>query len=343
MKKSVIGAVVIIAFIIIGIFIFTSKNKDVAVINPQYRDIKSKIELSGKVQAKNIYHVTSAQTAKVDYVFVEIGDAVKKGDILYQLDDEGLSDKLKDLEIAMEASSNLADSDILKNAQKGMNYEAFNSAVEKAKAAQTSSSSTQSQLSTQLSQIEQQIEAKKIRSTIDGVVVAVNVKTGETIVSGQHSITVADIEDKYVTAYIMQQDYNNVAEGMEVTLSDDQTGLTLTGTVTYKDYIATETSDSDSVSQYRIEIEPNDTLKNAIGSNITVYITLEERKDTLSLPLTCVQKDESSVYVYIKENNIVKRVNIETGLRDDNYIEILSGINENTEVVSEPSEYMEED
>lgn len=343
MKKSIVGALVIVVCAFAWIFVFSVKNKEIATIKPQYRDIKNEIELSGKVQSENIYNVTSTLTAQVENVFIKIGDKVQKGDTLYQLDDGGLGEQLEELKQELEASSETSGSDIIVSAQSGMDYEALNSLVEQERVKQAGALSAQSQLSAQIEKIEQQIESTKIKSTIDGVVVAIDVKQGEVVASGQRSVTVADIENKYVSAFIMQQDYNNVFEGMKVTIQDEQTGASVLGEVTYKDYIARETTDSDSVSQYRIEIQPKGTIKNAIGSNINVYITLEERKNTLSLPLTCVQKDAQGTYVYIKESGKIKRADIETGLRDDENIEILRGIDENANVLSDPSGDMEED
>lgn len=344
MKKSVIGAAILLMFAFVGVLVFTTKSKNVKVLNPECRNIKNEIELSGKVQAKNIYEVTSTDTAKVTNVYVKAGDEVNKGDTLYALDSTELENQLSELKSTQAASASMNDSQsVIKNAQNGMDYEAFNNAIKEAEA-EKASTSTSSQLNAQIEKLEEQIEATKIKSTIDGIVVSVNVREDQVIPAGVNSITVADVDDKYVTAYIMQQDYNSVSEGMEVTLKDEQTGFSINGTVTYKDYIAQQSSDVDAVSQYKIEIESNESIKNAIGSNITVYICIEKRENTLSLPLACVLKDDESTYIYIKEEDgSINRVNIQTGLRDDDYIEILSGVDEHTLVVSDPTEYMEAD
>ena len=337
-----LGAAVIAMCAFISILFFASESKNIETINPEYRDIKNEIELSGKIQSKNIYKVTSTETAKVDYVYVKAGDEVKKGDTLYTLDSNELEKQLEQLKSLQETSSKTDnDNEMLKNAQNCMDYEAFNNAIREAKAKQTSTS-TSAQLSAQIAGLEEQLEAKKIKSTIDGTVVLVNVKEDQVVMAGAQSITVADVDDKYVTAYIMQQDYNSVNEGMKITLQDEQTGLNLNGTVTYKDYIAQETVSTDSVSQYKIEVESNETIKNAIGSNITINICIENRENTLTLPLTCVLKDDDSAYIYIKEDGAIKKVNVETGLRDDDYIEILNGVDKYTSVVSDPTKYMEE-
>ncbi len=346
MKKSIIGAAIIAVCGLICVLIFTTKNQDIAVIKPEHREIKNEIELSGKVQANNIFVVKNTETAEIKYVYVKVGDTVKKGDTLYTLDDGGLEDQLEQLKNAQNELQNSTDaSAILENAQQGMDYGAFNNAIEKAKTEQTAqaSTTTASQISTQIAQIEKQLEAKKIRSSIDGTVVAMEAKEGEIAFIGQQSATIADITDKYVTAYVMQQDYNSVKEGMEVTLQDEQTGLNIVGTVTYKDYLAKVTTETDAVSQYKIEISPKESISNAIGSNVSVFICIEKRENTISLPLTCVQKDSESTYVYVKENGKIKKRTVVTGLRDDNYIEILSGINENTFVVSDPATYAQEE
>ena len=342
MKKSIIGAAILAVCAFICVLIFTTKNQDVAVIKPENREIKNEIEISGKVQAKNTFTVTNTETAEIKYVYVKLGDTVKKGDTLYTLDDDGLEEQLEELKsLQTNATDTTEASKILEKAQQGMDYSAFNTAIEEAKAEQAAlvATTTTNQISAQIAQIEKQLEAKKVKSVIDGTVVTIGVKKGEIVVAGQQSATIADVENKYVTAYVMQQDYNNVTEGTEVTLQDEQTGLCLTGIVTYKDYLAKETAETDAVSQYKIEIMPNETIGNAIGSSVSVFICIEKRESTLSLPLTCVLKDNESTYVYIREKGKIKKRTIVTGLRDDNYIEVLNGVDENTSVLSDPSEY----
>lgn len=342
MKRYVVVISFLAVCLLTGVLIFSGGNKEYETINPAHRDIKNEIELSGKIQAKDIFAVKNIETSEIEYVYVKAGDTVKKGDILYTLSDGGLKQQLEKLKETQTASATAPISnDLFKSAQSGMSYEQFNSAVEKSKATEASTSSS-SQLQSQIEQLEEKIEAKNIRSAIDGTVVAINVKKGEIVFAGENSATIANVEKKYIIAYVMQQDYNNVKEGMQVTLQDEQTGLDITGTVTFKDIIAKESTDTDSASQYKLEIEPDDTMKNAIGSSVSVFICIEKRENTLSILLSCVVKSSNSTYVYIKKDGVIKKTEVETGLRDDEYIEILSGLSETDEVLSDPSEYSKE-
>lgn len=99
------------------------------------------------------------------------------------------------------------------------------------------------------------------------------------------------------------------------------------------------------------------------GMSAAVEIATDEVNDVLSVPIQSVttrdreiaekdkkedwqmQREEKTTVsndfrevVFVTEGNIVKMVEVKTGIQDDNYIQIISGLNEGQEVVSGPYE-----
>ncbi len=71
------------------------------------------------------------------------------------------------------------------------------------------------------------------------------------------------------------------------------------------------------------------------GSLLEIEIFYNE-KDALSVPDTSVMYEGSKKFIYkIVENNMIKKIEIETGIRNTGNLEVLSGVNEGDKVVAE--------
>jgi len=71
------------------------------------------------------------------------------------------------------------------------------------------------------------------------------------------------------------------------------------------------------------------------GSLLEIEIFYNE-KNALSVPDTSVMYEGSKKFIYkIIENNIVKKTEIETGIRNEGNLEVLSGINEGDQIIAE--------
>ena len=68
------------------------------------------------------------------------------------------------------------------------------------------------------------------------------------------------------------------------------------------------------------------------GFNATAEFILDERRDVLTLPESCLIFDNDSAFVNLLEHDKFKRKHIITGLSDGINIEVVSGITENDKV-----------
>jgi len=71
------------------------------------------------------------------------------------------------------------------------------------------------------------------------------------------------------------------------------------------------------------------------GSLLEIEILYNE-KDSLSVPDTSIMYEGSKKFIYkIIENNIIKKIEVETGVRNKGNLEILSGLNEGEKIIAE--------
>ena len=73
-----------------------------------------------------------------------------------------------------------------------------------------------------------------------------------------------------------------------------------------------------------------------VGTSATISVTLDSRKQVLSLPLGAVFHADGKPYVYVLDDNGFRQIQwIETGLEGDTRVEITGGLNENDQVVKQ--------
>ena len=84
----------------------------------------------------------------------------------------------------------------------------------------------------------------------------------------------------------------------------------------------------------RVMIE-NENSELIPGSLLEVVINYNER-NSLAIPDTSMMVEGSKTYVYkVSEDNIANKTEIEIGIRDGGFIEIISGLNEGETIVAE--------
>lgn len=189
-----------------------------------------------------------------------------------------------------------------------------------------------------------QLDDYTITAPIDGTVITKNTKVGDTLDATNGQTTLAVIYDlSYLTFDISldELDVNQVKVGQTVNITcDSLTGAGgFEGEVT-KVSVAGTTQNG--VTTYpvtvRIDNPPDGLLP---GMNVDATIVVDEAADALAVPVAAVQRGNT---VYVRKQGAKntdgtmvggtllpdgwEAVQVETGLSDDSYMEILSGLSE---------------
>ena len=111
---------------------------------------------------------------------------------------------------------------------------------------------------------------------------------------------------------------------------DAITDHTYAGTVSKISQIGTATSGV-TVYDVTLTIEGDDQLK--LGMNGTATILVEERENVLLVPIAALNTSRGESYVWLKSDSAADgepgvRTTVETGLSDENYAQVLSGLDE---------------
>ena len=176
----------------------------------------------------------------------------------------------------------------------------------------------------------------------DLVIESISVPDTESKCTSSNYIEVSDLTTLQTTISISENEIGELKKGQEVeiTLTADET-KTYTGSITKIDSVGTYSSSGTTFSAI-VEFENDGNVK--LGMSLSCTVILEE-KDVVSVPIDAVyENDNGEEYVNkIKEDGTVEETTIETGIADDSYVQVISGLNLNdkVQIVTEMTESTE--
>lgn len=305
-------------------------------------DITESISSSGKIESRDSENVSAITDGKIKKVYVKVGQQVKRGDILAQLETSNLQ---REIEKANQTSKTEINAALQDMQNKNREYDNAKFLYEmgelsqdemiKSKSAYEMSSADYEakKAAVNISNLQQQIADATIKAPISGTITWVNAVEGNT--SNGIMFTIENIENLKLVANVSEYDVNNIKLGKKSIVKTEMTGeLELSGEVlsisptAQKDNTTGKTQTTGKV-QFPIEISIND--KNPmvkIGANARVNIITAGKNNVLAVPFDSLVKDknETSVYIADKKGNkyIVKKIDVKTGIENDIYAEVIS-------------------
>ncbi|NTU66911.1 MAG: efflux RND transporter periplasmic adaptor subunit [Candidatus Moranbacteria bacterium] len=316
--------------------------------------ITASIAGSGNIIVDQSSNVDPTITGTVTNLAVVVGDQVKKGQLLFTIDNNDLSVSVAKSQssIASSESSLKSAKSSLKQAQ--LDYDTIkdenvaldkkNAAKSKLDAAKASVVSAEKSLSaTKADAANQQLDANKRRVTspIDGTVNEVNIKNGDDLSklssgsSRSVPIIIGDLGTMKAQVAVNEVDISNVSIGQKVTMTFSAIdGLTATGKVENMDSLGTLSS---GVVTYNVTIGFDD-LDSRIKPQMSVSanIITDVKQDAVMVPSGAIKTQNGNSYVEVLNSGAVpSRASVKTGISNDTDTEIVSGLNAGDKVVTQ--------
>ena len=327
------------------------------------KNIEKVVNATGEVKAIELVTVGAQTSGKIEYLPVKVGQHIKKGDLIAQIDSttqendvDSTKAKLASLKAqlnAAEISSKIAQKQfareqklLKKNAASQEDFENAKDAFEAAKAKVTELKASIAETALALNTAETNLGYTKITAPLDGIIVSVPVKTGQTVNAAMNTPTIvqiADLSQMEILIEISEGDIGKVQTGSKVTytvLSAPETvyettlksidpGLTL---LTNGEY--TEVVGSDEAIYYygRLVVDnPDGTLRIGMTTQNVIYVA--QADNVLTVPVLAIKKDGAQSYVNVLTSTGVQKHAVVTGLSDGVDIEIKSGVSDHDTVV----------
>ncbi len=173
-----------------------------------------------------------------------------------------------------------------------------------------------------------------LKADFDGVITQMQIAEGSPVNSGSALVTIASNSRVHVTINLSKSDLAKVEEGQkaDVTIA----GKKYEGEVSFINHVATTNANNMPVVEAQIAITNADE-EIYLGVEAKVVVYAQKAENVLVVPVEAVNSDKDGDFVYVVENNIVTRKDVVTGVSSDTYIEVVDGLTENDQVMTEIS------
>ena len=172
-----------------------------------------------------------------------------------------------------------------------------------------------------------------IKAPFDGVVADVAVNLGDTVSSGDSAVTLITAQ-KIANLSLNEVDAAKVKVGQKAMITFDAiSDLTVAGSVADVDMLGTVTQ---GVASYAVKIafdSQSDQIKS--GMTASASIVIDSKTDALQVPSSAVKTQNNNNYVQVLVNGAPQNKDVTVGLASDTMTEILSGISEGDEVITQ--------
>lgn len=372
MKKFIkFGIFCALALILIWFFLFKKDEETPNFITTKLQsgDIKSVVIANGEVYAQDLVDVGAQVSGQIKKLYVKVGDNVKKGDMIAQIDSEKQENEIsKEKAQLVIYEANLKAAEIkAQNAkiqflreQKLYKKDATSKEkLENAKNEAALSAANVKQIQAQIEQTKLALDTAetnlgytKISAPLDGTIVSVPVEEGRTVNANQTTPTIvkiADLSKMEIRLQISEGDISLVKVGQNVEytilsalddikkaeISSIDPALTSLSDGSYdKTNLNGSNSSNEAVYFYaKVLVDDNDGFLK-IGMTTQNTIIVNEAKNVNFITSSAIQKDKNNErFVWILKDKTPTKTMVKIGISDNLNTQILSGINKNDEII----------
>ena len=359
-KKSIWIIAGIVAVIAIAAYLLSGGKKEETIsfdtAKVEKQNIQTTITATGTIEPVTSVTVGTQVSGIVAHLYVDYNSVVKKGQVIAELDKTNLISELNTARANLSSAQSTASYEEANYNRYKQLYDKGLVSADEYESALLSYRKAKEQVNTSRKSVQKaqtNLGYATITSPIDGIVLSKAVEEGQTVAASFNTpelFTIAkDLTDMRVIADIDEADIGGVKEGQRVSFTvdafpDDH----FQGSVTQVRQQATTESN---VVTYEVVISaPNNDLKLKPGLTANVTIYTMEKNDVLAVPSKALrftineamlQKDqqiediEAPAKLWTLEGNTFKAHAVEVGTTNGMLTEILSGVAEGTEVLSD--------
>jgi len=273
---------------------------------------------SGTLEGVEQASIVSKIAERVIDIKAQVNSYVKKGQVLIQLDRSGATSNY------LQAQANY------ENAKK--NYERMQALLKDGAISQQQLDQAQTAFEVAKANFESSKSTVDLESPINGMVTDLNANIGDWVTPGMQLATVANIQQMILKFYVTEGEVANLNLNDSVKIySEFNKERAVTGRIS-----EISRSASSEARSFQVKAKFKNTKDNWYkpGMFINVDITLASQKNVLVVPAQAVifENNKNIVYKIVGKNAI--SVDVNTGLSNENIIQITSGLKEGDTVVT---------
>lgn len=306
------------------------------------RDIRFVVNAAGDIGPDDMVSVRPEVNGRISELPVDIGDEVKKGDLLCALDDRDLqterASRMTDIEgakLQLQQAQRVYERSQRLYADTLISQEVFQDSETTYKLAKNALDRAQKALD----QVDDQLSKTRIVAPFDCTILTRPVSIGQAVSgsagynSGTEVMTVANLKEMIIMAHMNQADVIRLKAGQKVDVQVQAVpGLTMVGMV---ERVAPQATLKNNIKGFATQIR----LKNidprvrpGMTANMTIPVASAE--NVLAIPIAAVFTEQGERYAYVRTGDQQFEMRpIELGISDYQFAQITGGLSDG-EVVS---------
>ena len=333
-----------------------------------------KVDATGEIFATELIDVGAQVSGQIKKLYVKLGDQVKKGDMIASIDSSTQQNsidnkeaqlaiykaQLESAKVALNIAKTQFDRENALFAKNATSKQEFESAKNTFSANSAKIKELEAQIkqtNIELSTAKINLGYTKITAPRDGTVVSVQVEEGQTVNANQTTptiVNIADLSHVKMKMQIAEGDITKIKVGTPVeysilseptkkfqtTVSSIDPGLTTLSDGSYgsssssKSSYSSSSSSSSAVYYYAQSIVDNKDGILRIGMTTQNELLIANVEDAIIAPSIGIKKDENGTFVYVLKDGKPVKTAVKTGIKDNLDTQIISGINEDDEIIT---------
>jgi RND family efflux transporter MFP subunit len=307
------------------------------------RDISFAINVAGEIGPAEQVSVRPEINGRISQLPVDLGDRVKKGQLLFALDDKDLLIEIATRETEIESAKlqldkakrdfereeklykeKLVSQELYDNAR--TEFELAKNNIEKAERSLEASKDRYSKT--------------KIMAPFDCTILTRPVSAGQAVSgsagfnSGTEVLTIANLAAMIIIAHVNQADITRLKPGMEVDVKVEAvSGLKVKGKV---NRIAPQATIKNNIKGFEVRVlitELDERIQPGMTANLAIPVA--SAAGVLAVPLPAVFSEQGERFTYVVKDNVFEQRPVRVGISDFFFAEILSGLKEGEVVALE--------
>ncbi|WP_299222969.1 efflux RND transporter periplasmic adaptor subunit [uncultured Psychroserpens sp.] len=290
-------------------------------------EFKHYLELQGSVDTKQNLVITPEMGGILHKVYVKEGQKVTRGQILASIDDNGLGQQKAQLQVQTDLAKTTYER------QKRLWEQNIGSEIQ-----YLQTKSQYEALQKNINQIDQMLAKTSVRAPFSGVIDDVITEQGNVVAAGQTQLMrLVNLNDMYIETDVPESYITSISNGKDVEVEFPVLGKKLDAKVRQTGNFINPANRT-----FKVEVAvPNN--DKTIKPNLTARLKINDytNTDAILIPQSIISENaEGEQFIYVVENKEAdkakaKQVIIETGKTQGDVIEVLSGLDNNAEIIQE--------
>ncbi|MBZ0199939.1 MAG: efflux RND transporter periplasmic adaptor subunit [Ignavibacteriaceae bacterium] len=282
------------------------------VVKVKRETISQEKTFSGTLEGVEQSDIVAKISERITKINLKVNESVKNGKVIIQLDKTGPS------------SSYLQTQVNYINAKK--DFERMDALYKGGAISQQQLDQAKASYEISKANFEAAASTVELSSPISGIITDIKYNVGDWVTPGNKLAVVANIKSMIIKLFVSETEMQMLKMGDKITIySEREIAKAVTGRI-----VEISRSASSDARSFQVKASFNNTkdLFYKPGMFVNADVTLDSKKDVIVVPTEAIITSNQRNVVFRISDNRSFETEVKTGLNDENYTEILSGLNE---------------